>query len=136
MKARIASLLATLLASCLTLAPAWLPAPAWAGPVNWQEVPASAAGRQWWDAGSLRPTREGTVAVLSRFQPAGPDGDASRPLAADLYVMEIDCGQRLYRDTSVNGIPRWRAEWQPGGADPLVDAVIQAACAARQDLLS
>ena len=137
MKARIASLLAMLLACGLVLVPASLPAPAWAGPVNWQEVPASAAGRQWWDAGSLRPTRQGTVAVLSRFQPAGPNGDASRPLgAADLYVMEIDCGQRLYRDTSVNGIPRWRAEWQPGGSDVLVDAVIQAACAARQDLLS
>jgi len=30
------------------------PAIASAGPVNWQELPATADGRQWWDAGSLR----------------------------------------------------------------------------------
>jgi len=43
--------------------------PAWAGPVDWREVPASATGRQWWDAGSLRRDRRGTLSVLSRFQP-------------------------------------------------------------------
>lgn len=116
-------------------------APAWAGPVDWQEVPSSDAGRQWWDAGSLRLSRGGNLSVLSRFQPAAPAAAAAgegnpRPRLSDLYVMELDCGQKLFRDTSVNGLPRLRAEWQPAGSDPLIDAVIEAACAAGQDLLS
>ncbi|MEB3297260.1 MAG: hypothetical protein VKL23_06970 [Cyanobacteriota bacterium] len=111
--------------------------PAWAGQVDWQEVPGSEAGRQWWDRGSLRLSRGGNLSVLSRFQPAvPPDSSSGRPPASDLYVMEIDCAQALFRDTSVNGFPRLGAEWQPSGSDPLIDAVIEEACSAGQDLLT
>lgn len=120
------------------LAPALL-APALAGPVDWQEVPASADGRQWWDAGSLRRDRRGRLSVLSRFQPADgapaegvPSGgeSATAKRAGSLYVMELDCEQELYRDVSVNGIPRWGAPWTLAGGDPLTTATLRAACAA------
>jgi hypothetical protein len=102
-----------------------------AGPVDWHEVPASPEGRQWWDQGSLHPSRNGHLSVLSRFQPASPDGeDDDRPRQGDLYVMEIDCGQRLYRDTSVNGLPRFGASWSAPGDDELVMAVIRESCQA------
>ena len=102
-----------------------------AGPVDWHEVPASHEGRQWWDQGSLHPSRNGHLSVLSRFQPASPDGeDDDRPRQGDLYVMEIDCGQRLYRDTSVNGLPRFGASWSAPGDDELVMAVIRESCQA------
>lgn len=71
--------------------------------------------------------------MLSRFEPA-ENGD--RGAGGGLYVMELDCEQALYRDTSVNGLPRWRAEWQPSGGDDLTSAVVQAACAAGGDLLA
>ena len=108
--------------------------PAWAGPVEWHEVPATAEGRQWWDSGSLRIDREGRLSVLSRFQPASPsaasgeDGEPS-PVGT-LYVMQLDCDEALFRDVSVNGLPRFRAEWQPVAADELGAAVIREACAA------
>ena len=111
-----------------------LATPAWSAPVDWQEVPASEAGRQWWDAGSLRLDRNGFLSVLSRFQPA-PADDQARPPLADLYVMQLDCGQGLYRDTSVNGLPRWNAEWQSGLEDPLIAGVLASACQAGADLL-
>ena len=112
-------------------------AAAWAGPVAWQEVPATAEGRQWWDAGSLRRTRRGTLSVLSRYQPAAPQGEENqRPPLGDLYVMEIDCGLKLYRDTSVNGLPRFQPPWQAAGEDQLVNALIEAVCAAGQDQLA
>jgi hypothetical protein len=112
--------------------------PAAAGPVDWHEVPPTAAGRQWWDAGSLRVSRNGMLTVLSRFQPAAPVESADGSEAAttkprilgDLYVMEIDCGQSLFRDTSVNGIPRWNADWQPLAGDGLIGAVVQQSCSA------
>jgi hypothetical protein len=123
-------LLACCLAGALLLGLAAAP-PALAGPVDWHEVPASPEGRQWWDRGSLRPSRTGQLSVLSRFQPAGGEGeDGDRPRLGDLYVMEIDCTQRLYRDTSVNGLPRFGASWSAPGNDELVMAVIRESCEA------
>ncbi len=105
-----------------------------AGPVDWREVPANADGRQWWDAGSLHRSRSGQLSVLSRFQPADAESGEGRRLG-DLYVMELDCGQRLYRDTSVNGWPHPRAEWQPVDGDGLLEAVLDASCEAGAPLL-
>ena len=120
-----------------------LASPAWAGPVDWHEVAQGPEGRQWWDAGSLRINRDGNLTVLSRFQPAPPadqplnrDGSEPRPPASDLYVMEIDCGQDLFRDTSINGIPQWGSHWQPVGADGLIEETLAAVCAAGSDLLA
>jgi hypothetical protein len=107
-----------------------------AGPVDWQEVPASPQGRQWWDAGSLRRDRQGRLSVLSRFQPApGPDQDKDGTLLqrpGTLYVMDIDCGQELYRDRAVNGLPRWGASWALANGDPLAQSTLRAACAAAE----
>jgi hypothetical protein len=111
--------------------------------VNWQEVPSTAEGRQWWDSGSLRATTTGNLSVLSRFQPPNP-GDSkngttgeSEPKPkrmADLYVMDIDCDQQLFRDTSINGIPQFKAEWLPAAGDNLISAVIEGSCTAAREL--
>ena len=142
-----------LLPGALVLSPA---RPGWAGPVAWQELPASAEGRQWWDSGSLRLTRQGHLSVLSRFQPApppasdgaGPSAGATaqptvgvdpgpqspRQAPGSLYVMELDCDQALYRDLAVNGLPRWGSPWQPAGPDDLVRRLIDEVCAAGANL--
>ena len=100
--------------------------PGWAAPVEWVEVPSTEAGQQWWDRGSVRVDRDGLRTVLSRFTPA-PASDGDQP-AGELYVMQLDCAQALYRDKQVNGIPRFRAEWQPAGDDGLIESVIEAVC--------
>lgn len=132
--------LLALLASLLLVWAAVPPPLAWAGPVQWNEVPATAEGRQWWDGGSLRVNRQGQLTVLSRFQPAPPapgaDGAAERAAASTLYVMELDCGQELYRDISVNGLPRFRAEWQAVAGESLTTDILRAACQAGADLLA
>jgi hypothetical protein len=46
-----------------------------------------------------------------------------------LVVMEIDCSQQLYRDKQKNGLPQFKAEWQPSGSDPLIDGVLSGVCA-------
>ena len=141
-----------LLPAALVLSPA---GPVWAGPVSWQELPASAEGRQWWDSGSLRLSRQGNLTVLSRFQPT-PDLDTAGAALADrnapvpegadpgsrslrqspgtLYVMELDCDQALYRDLAVNGLPRWGSPWQPAGPDDLVRRLLKEVCAAGANL--
>jgi len=130
-------LVAPLVPAILLLALALpLPQAALAGPVDWHEVTATAEGRQWWDAGSLRLSRDGNLSVLSRFQPAADEAEGKRPPASDLYVMEVDCGQSLFRDTSINGIPQWGSHWQPVGADGLIEETLAAVCAAGSDLLA
>jgi hypothetical protein len=119
-----------------------LPSPALAGPVNWQEVPSTSEGRQWWDSGSLRATKTGNLSVLSRFQPPNPGTPASgtngesqpKPKRmADLYVMDIDCDQQLFRDTSINGIPQFKTQWLPAAGDNLISAVIEGSCTAARE---
>jgi hypothetical protein len=133
MRRPIQALLSWVLLLLMGLAPlATGTPPALAAAVDWREVPANEDGRQWWDAGSLHRSRGGHLSVLSRFQPAG---NAGRPRAPDLYVMEIDCGQRLYRDTSVNGLPQFGAQWQAPAGDSLIESVIEASCAAGSSLL-
>jgi hypothetical protein len=128
---RLGRRLAPLLALLLLLIS---PALAGAGSVEWHEVPSTAEGRQWWDSGSLRFDRQGRLSVLSRFQPPTPAGDdgepAVRPAIGTLYVMQLDCDEALYRDTSVNGLPRWQAEWRPVAGDGLMSSVLNEACAA------
>ena len=111
----------------LPLELAGLPPAALAGPVDWKEVESTADGRQWWDAGSVRRDRDGFLSVLSRFT---PETDADTPTLGTLYVMQIDCDQRLFRDKQVNGLPRWGAQWEPAGGDGLIERVIDAVCLA------
>ena len=99
--------------------------PAFAGPVDWREVPSTSEGQQWWDAGSLRRTREGNVSVLSRYSLKTED---ESPALGTLVVMEIDCDQSLYRDTQKNGLPRFRADWEAPAEDDLITEVINAVC--------
>ncbi|QNJ05925.1 hypothetical protein SynMEDNS5_01199 [Synechococcus sp. MEDNS5] len=99
--------------------------PALAGPVDWREVPSSLEGQQWWDAGSVRRTRDGNVSVLSRYSLRTED---ESPALGTLVVMEIDCDQRLYRDTQKNGLPRFKASWEAPADDDLISEVINAVC--------
>ena len=104
-----------------------------AGPVEWKEVPATEAGQQWWDIGSLHYDKDGNLSVLSRFTPALREGEKQQN--GSLYLMHVDCDQKLFRDTSVNGLHRFRAEWKPSDGDELIDAVIDAAEREKADLL-
>ena len=99
--------------------------PVFAGPVDWREVPSNSEGQQWWDAGSVRRTREGNVSVLSRYSLKTED---ESPALGTLVVMEIDCDQSLYRDTQKNGLPRFRADWEAPAKDDLITEVINAVC--------
>ena len=99
--------------------------PVFAGPVDWREVPSTSEGQQWWDAGSVRRTREGNVSVLSRYSLKTED---ESPALGTLVVMEIDCDQSLYRDTQKNGLPRFRADWEAPAKDDLITEVINDVC--------
>ncbi len=99
--------------------------PVVAGPVDWREVPSTSEGQQWWDAGSVRRTKEGNLSVLSRYSLKTDD---ESPALGTLVVMEIDCDLSLYRDTQKNGLPRFRADWEAPAKDDLITEVINDVC--------
>jgi len=103
------------------------PLPVFAGPVDWQEVDPTSAGRQWWDKGSLRLNRKGELTVLSRFS-ATPD-ESGKTATGSLYVMALDCDEKLYKDLQVNGLPKPRADWQLVGSEDLIAEVLEQSCA-------
>ena len=49
----------------------------WAGPVEWIEVPATDAGQQWWDRGSIRDNKNGLRTVLSGLRQLRPRMESS-----------------------------------------------------------
>ena len=118
-------LLERLVSAMVALLIAVLAAPAFAGPVDWREVPSTSEGQQWWDAGSVRRTKDGNLSVLSRYSLKTEDDS---PALGTLVVMEIDCDQSLYRDTQKNGLPRFRADWEAPAEDDLITEVITAVC--------
>jgi len=118
-----ARLLSWLLLLMLLLTPQ--PA-AWAGPVEWIEVPATSEGQQWWDKGSLRLNRRGELTVLSRFTPAATD-DTPNP-SGQLYVMAVDCGSQRFRDLQVNGLPKLQPQWEIAADDALISSVMEQVC--------
>jgi len=118
-------LLERLASAMVALLIAVLAAPAFAGPVDWREVPSTSEGQQWWDAGSVRRTKDGNLSVLSRYSLKTEDDS---PALGTLVVMEIDCDQSLYRDTQKNGLPRFRADWEAPAEDDLITEVITDVC--------
>ena len=73
------------------------------------------------------------MSVLTRFQ-APTTEEKPRP-SNDLYVMELDCDQALFRDTSINGLPQFGAQWQPTAGDNLITRVVTEVCAVASETL-
>ena len=48
-----------------------------------------------------------------------------------LYVMRINCQERIFKDTSINGFPNFKAQWQSANNDLLIDMVIEKSCSER-----
>ena len=45
-----------------------------------------------------------------------------------LYVMRINCDEKKFKDTSINGIPQFNSKWQTSNNDELIDVVIENSC--------
>ncbi len=97
-----------------------------AGPVNWEEVEPSEAGRQWVDLGSIKINKDGNFNVLSRFEVSSKTDQ--QPKKSSLFVMQINCSKNIFRDTYVNGIPKFSSEWHSGDGDSLIINVLNKVC--------
>ena len=96
------------------------------GNVDWVLQKENNDGKEWLDKGSLKPLPNGEISVLTKFfkKPTNSDDDGE----LSLYVMRINCDEKKFKDTSINGIPQFNSKWKTSNNDELIDVVIENSC--------
>ena len=90
---------------------------------NWVQVKSNQYGQQWIDLNSLKRINHNQVKISSRFD-STKDGKWNQYL----YVMNIDCEKKLYKDISENGIINSKQSWVAPNGDNLIEALMIKAC--------
>ncbi len=96
------------------------------GNVDWVLLKENDDGKEWIDKGSIKSLANGEISVLTKFfkNPTNSDDDGE----LSLYVMRINCNEKKFKDTSINGIPQFNSKWQTSNNDELIDVVIENSC--------
>jgi len=96
------------------------------GNVDWVLLKENNDGKEWLDKGSIKPLPNGEISVLTKFFMNPTDTDDDGELS--LYVMRINCEEKKFKDTSINGIPQFNSKWQTSNNDELIEVVIEKSC--------
>ena len=96
------------------------------GNVDWVLLKENDDGKEWLDKGSIKPLPNGEISVLTKFFKNPTDSDNDGQLS--LYVMRINCDEKKFKDTSINGIPQFNSKWKTSNNDELIDIVIENSC--------
>ena len=96
------------------------------GNVDWVLLKENDDGKEWLDKGSIKPLPNGEISVLTKFfkNSTNPNDDGE----LSLYVIRINCDEKKFKDTSINGIPQFNSKWQTSNNDELIDVVIENSC--------
>ena len=96
------------------------------GNVNWVLLKENNDGKEWIDMGSIKAINDKEISVLTKFFKNPKDSNDKEELS--LYVMRINCKDKKFKDTSINGIPQLNSKWQTSNNDELIDVVIKKGC--------
>ena len=98
------------------------------GNVDWVLLKENNDGKEWIDMGSIKAINDKDISVLTKFLKNPKDSNDKEELS--LYVMRINCTEKKFKDTSINGIPQFNSKWQTSNNDELIDVVIKKSCSA------
>ena len=99
--------------------------------VDWVLLKENDDGKEWIDMGSIKETNAGEITVLTKFLKNPKEPSDKEELS--LYLMRINCNDKTYKDTSINGIPQFGSKWQTSNNDELIDVVIEKGCSEKID---
>ena len=94
--------------------------------VDWLLLKENNDGKEWIDMGSIKETNAGEITVLTKFLKNPKEPSDKEELS--LYVMRINCNDKTFKDTSINGIPQFGSKWQNSNNDELIEVVIEKSC--------
>ena len=96
------------------------------GNVDWVLLKENDDGKEWLDKGSIKQFPNSEISVLTKFFKNSTNSNNDGELS--LYVMRINCDEKKFKDTSINGIPQFNSKWQTSNKDELIDVVIENSC--------
>ena len=96
--------------------------------VDWVLLKENNDGKEWIDMGSIKAINDKEISVLTKFLKNPKDSNDKEELS--LYVMRINCTEKKFKDTSINGIPQFNSKWRTSNNDELIDVVIKKGCSA------
>ena len=96
------------------------------GNVDWVLLKENKYGKEWIDMGSIKQLNVEEVSVLTKFFKKPKESSEKGQLS--LYVMKINCNDKKFKDTSINGIPQFGTKWKTSNNDELIDVVIEKSC--------
>ena len=96
------------------------------GNVDWLLLKENNDGKEWIDMGSIKSINDNEISVLTKFFKNPKHSNEKEQLS--LYVMRINCNDKTFKDTSINGIPQFGSKWQTSNNDELIDVVIEKSC--------
>ena len=99
------------------------------GNVDWVLLKENNDGKEWIDMGSIKEIKNGELTVLTKFLKNSKESSNKEQLS--LYVMRINCNDKTFKDTSINGIPQFGSKWQNSNNDELIEVVIEKSCSER-----
>ncbi len=94
--------------------------------IIWQEVASTSSGKQFIDIGSIQYDSKGVLSLSTKYNEINEENDEI--LTTNLYLMEVNCEERLYRDASINGIIQKNSTWKEPNGDKLIKRTIIKAC--------
>ena len=94
--------------------------------VDWLLLKENNDGKEWIDMGSIKEINAGEITVLTKFLKNPKEPSDKEELS--LYVMRINCNDKTFKDTSINGVPQFRSKWQNSNDDELINVVIEKSC--------
>ena len=101
------------------------------GNVDWVLLKENNDGKEWIDMGSIKEINAKEITVLTKFLKNPKESSDKEQLS--LYVMRINCNDKIFKDTSINGIPQFGSKWQTSNNDELIDVVIEKGCSEKID---
>ncbi len=93
---------------------------------NWVEVSKMPEGIQYLDRDSINVKRNGIIEITTKYLKI--DSKAPKKIEENIYVMNINCLTRKFKDISVNGKKNFMAKWEEPNGDKLLDDVISDSC--------
>ena len=94
--------------------------------MDWVLLKENNDGKEWLDRGSIKLLKNGEISVLTKFFKNPTESNDEGKLS--LYLMRINCDEKKFKDTSINGIPQFNSKWQASNNDELIDVVIENSC--------
>ena len=99
--------------------------------VDWVLLKENNEGKEWIDMGSIKEINDEEITVLTKFFKNQKESRDKGQLS--LYVMRINCNDKTFKDTSINGIPQFGTKWRTSNNDELIEVVIEKSCNERKN---